>query len=113
MAYRLGLAMAQDIAGLVLLNGGKLALSRHSFSRLKVVQGLPIFIGHGEKNPLVPLATARQTSRLLDNAGADVQMESYSTTHRIHPDMLRDVNRWIMGAVTTDPDALALASKID
>jgi hypothetical protein len=23
-------------------------------------------------------------------------MHTYPTTHRIHPDMLRDINRWIM-----------------
>ena len=32
-------------------------------------------------------------------AGADVRFQSYATTHRIHSDMLRDVNRWIMDAV--------------
>jgi predicted esterase len=29
-------------------------------------------------------------------AGLDVQMHTYPATHRLHPDMLRDVNRWII-----------------
>jgi phospholipase/carboxylesterase len=104
IAYRLGLAMAQDVAGVVALNGNMPKTSRQSIARLNRVRGLPVFIGHGVNNPIVPLSTARQASRLLSAAGADVRFESYPTTHRIHPDMLRDVNRWIMGAVTTEPE---------
>jgi hypothetical protein len=31
----------------------------------------------------------------------------YPTDHKIHPNMLRDVNRWIMGGVTTEAGVLA------
>ena len=50
----------------------------------------------------MPVATARQATRLLTRP-EEVRLQSYPTTHRIHPDMLRDVNRWIMDAVS-DPD---------
>jgi len=30
----------------------------------------------------------------------------YPTTHKLHPNMLRDVNRWIMGNVNAATDAL-------
>jgi hypothetical protein len=26
-------------------------------------------------------------------------MNTYAATHRIHPHMLRDINRWVMGAI--------------
>ena len=29
-------------------------------------------------------------------------MHTYPTTHRIHPDMLRDVDRWIMERVSNE-----------
>ena len=35
-------------------------------------------------------------------AGVDVRMHTYATTHRLHPDVLRDVNRWIMDQVVSD-----------
>jgi phospholipase/carboxylesterase len=104
IAYRLGLAMANEVAGVVALNGKLPLTSRRTMSRSKTLSGLPVFVGHGVNNPVVPLPTARQASRLLSAAGAQVRFESYATTHRIHPDMLRDVNRWIMGAVTTEPE---------
>jgi predicted esterase len=56
-----------------------------------------VLIGHGIANAIVPLALARADYRLLYTAGLDVGMHTYPATHRLHPDMLRDVNRWIIG----------------
>ena len=74
--------------------------------RLDAERDLRVFVGHGTNNPVVPVASARCAARLLGSAGAEVRFRAYSTTHRIHPDMLRDVNRWIMDAVS-DIDGLA------
>ena len=49
-----------------------------------------------------PFNLARQDSRLLYTAGLSVELRSYPTTNRIHPHMLRDVNRWVMGHVAGD-----------
>jgi len=104
-AYRLGLRMAADVAGVVALNGRLPKPAGRPLFRLKAVRGLRVFVGHGANNPVVPLSAARRDSRLLYAAGAAVRFASYPTTHRVHPDMLRDVNRWIMGGVNPDPDA--------
>jgi phospholipase/carboxylesterase len=99
-AYRLGLAMADQVAGVVALNGRLPKPSGRPLFRLSAVRNLRVFIGHGSNNPVIPIAAARQATRLLNTAGADVRFQTYSATHRIHSDMLRDVNRWIMDAVT-------------
>ena len=39
---------------------------------------------------------ARRDCQLLYTAGLSTRMHTYPATHRLHPDMLRDVNRWIM-----------------
>ena len=39
---------------------------------------------------------AQRDYRVFYAAGLDVRMHTYPATHRLHPDMLRDVNRWIM-----------------
>jgi phospholipase/carboxylesterase len=74
--------------------------------RLKTERELRVFVGHGTYNPVVPVAAARRAARLLGSAGAEVRFQAYASTHRTHPDMLRDVNRWIMDAVS-DIDGLA------
>ena len=94
-AYRLGLTFPERLGGLISLNG---CLPRHGrpLFRLPSIRSLRVFIGHGIANAVVPLSLAREDRRLLYSAGVDVEMMTYSATHRLHPDMLRDVNRWII-----------------
>ncbi len=109
-AYRLGLALADRVAGVVALNGRMPAPATRPLVRLKAVRGLRVFVGHGANNPVVPISTARKAARLLYTAGAAVQFQAYPTTHRTDDEMLRDVNRWIMSAVNPDSDPLSTAN---
>jgi phospholipase/carboxylesterase len=111
VAFRLAMSMAIDVAGMALLNARMPSTARRPYSRLRAFRGLPVFIGHGTKNPITTYSSARAMHRYFNSVGAEVRLESYATTHRIHPDMLRDVNRWIMGAVTTEPDTLPLSTQ--
>jgi phospholipase/carboxylesterase len=96
LAYRLGLTFPERFAGIISLNG---AMPRRScpLLRLPEVRSLRVFIGHGIANAIVPLALARQDFRLLYTAGLSVELRTYPATHRLHPDMLRDINRWVIG----------------
>jgi phospholipase/carboxylesterase len=94
LAYRLGLLYPERFAGIVSLNG---CLPRWGpLLRLPDVRKLKVLIGHGIANAVVPLALARQDFRLFYAAGLQVRLHTYPATHRIHPDMLRDINRWVM-----------------
>jgi phospholipase/carboxylesterase len=100
LAYRLGLTFPEKFGGVIALNG---AMARGGpLLRMPEVRQLRVFIGHGIANAIVPLASARQDFRLLYTAGLDVRLHTYPATHRIHPDMLRDINRWIIDMVNAD-----------
>lgn len=100
VAYRTGLGMADKIAGVIALNGKMPKAAGLPLFRLGAVRNLPVLIGHGLENETVPFATAQRDYRLLYAAGANVRLLGYPTDHTVHPNMLRDVNRWIMdGAV--------------
>jgi phospholipase/carboxylesterase len=94
-AYRLGLTFPSKFGGIISLNG---AMARRGgpLLRLHEVRQLRVLIGHGIANAIVPLGHARADFRLLYTAGAAVRMHTYAATHRLHLDMLRDVDRWIM-----------------
>ncbi len=94
-AYRLGLNFPQKFAGVISLNG---TMPRTGTPRLQLpdVRQLRIFIGHGIANAIVPLSLARADHRLFYAAGMPVHMSTYPTNNRLHPNMLRDVNRWII-----------------
>jgi phospholipase/carboxylesterase len=95
LAYRLGVSYPERFGGVISLNG---CLPRRGgpLFRLPQVRQLRVLIGHGIANPYVPLALAEADFRLFYTAGLAVRMHTYPATHRLHPDMLRDVNRWIM-----------------
>jgi phospholipase/carboxylesterase len=101
MAYRLGLTFPEKLGGIISLNGCMPRQDR-PLLRLPEVRSLRVFIGHGIANPFVPLSLARADSRLLYSAGLDMEMNTYPTTHKLHPDMLRDVNRWIIKRCNED-----------
>jgi phospholipase/carboxylesterase len=96
LAYRLGVSYPERFAGTVSLNG---LMPRRGgpLLRLPEVRQLRVFIGHGIANAVAPLSLARADYRLLYSAGLSIEMHTYPSNHRLHPDMLRDLNRWIIG----------------
>jgi phospholipase/carboxylesterase len=98
LAYRLGLLYSEWFAGVISLNG---CLPRRGgpLLRLPQVRKLRVLIGHGIANAIVPLPFARADHRLLYTAGLSVRLHTYPTNHRLHRDMLRDVDRWIIQAI--------------
>jgi phospholipase/carboxylesterase len=106
IAYRIGLGMADRIAGVIALNGRIPKSTGTPLFRLGAVRELPVLIGHGFENKVIPYEAAQRDHRLLYAAGAHVRLVGYPTDHKVHPNMLRDVNRWIMQGVTADADVL-------
>jgi phospholipase/carboxylesterase len=101
LAYRLGLLFPERFGGLISLNGNMPRQDRPLF-RFPQLRELRVFIGHGIANVSVPLSAAQQDRRLLYIAGLDVRLKTYPTTHRLHADMLRDIDRWIMDQVNAE-----------
>jgi phospholipase/carboxylesterase len=95
LAYRLGLSFPERFAGIIALNGTMPQACGPIF-RYPQMRQLQVFIGHGIANAVVPLASAKKDFRALYTAGVDVRLHTYLATHRLHPDMLRDINRWII-----------------
>lgn len=95
VAYRLGLQHPDKFGGIVSLNGAMPRQDR-PLLRLHEIRSMGVFIGHGIANAYTPLTFARQDRQLFYAAGLDVEFETYATTHKLHGDMLRDVNRWIV-----------------
>jgi phospholipase/carboxylesterase len=95
LAYRLGLSYPERFGGVISLNGCLPRCGR-PLLRLPEARQLRVLIGHGIANPYVPLALAETDFRVFYAAGLAVRLHTYPATHRLHPDMLRDINRWIM-----------------
>jgi len=101
MAYCLGLSFPERFGGVISLNG---AIARHGgpLLRLPEVRQLKVMIAHGIANSFTPLTMAQADHALLYTAGLDVRMHTYPATHKLHRDMLRDVNRFLMDSISEE-----------
>ena len=104
-AYRAAFELGDKVAGVASLNGG---LPRPApgcpLFRLDQARSLRVMIGHGIANTVVPHAAAERERQIFYAAGADVRLETYPTNHKLHPDMLKDLNRWVIGHVNAFHD---------
>lgn len=108
-AYRTAFSLSDTVAGVVALNGSlPMPTPGRPMFRLDAIRGLRVMVGHGIANAVTPFSTAERDARLLWSAGADVKLASYAATNRLHPDMLRDVNRWVIGHANAKTDELVL-----
>ncbi len=101
LAYRLGLELAGKVAGVISLNGC-MPRQHRPLLRLAEIRSLRVFIAHGIANSVVPLGMARDDYRLLASAGVAAELHTYPTNHRLHPDRLRDLNRWMIARCTEE-----------
>ena len=110
-AYRAAFALGGKVAGVAALNGSVPRADGRPVFTAAQVRDLKVMIGHGTANPTVPFASAARDYRVFYGAGADVTLTGYATGHRLHPDMLRDLNRWVVGHVNAEHDQLVTAAR--
>lgn len=96
VAYRMALRMPGKFAGVVSINGTLPRPAEGPLFRDDEVRDLRVLIAHGAANEVVPLEFARRDFLALYGAGADVLLSTYPCTHAVHPNMLRDINRWVI-----------------
>ena len=79
--------------------GGILALSTYLPARdhwqfSPANQGIPVFIGHGTQDPVVPHLLGQQIRSLLEAAGYQPEWHSYPMAHSLCPAEIHDISVW-------------------
>ena len=79
---------------------GVMALSTYlpGFEQLPLAvanRPLPIFIGHGGQDPVVPYALGLRAKEQLTAAGYQPEMHSYIMPHSVCPTEVRDIGAWL------------------
>lgn len=59
----------------------------------------PVFMGHGEADPIVPPALAEQAREQLALRGCPPEFHVYPVPHVVHPDELADLRAWLQGVL--------------
>lgn len=95
MALRLAMSHPDDFAGVLSL-GGEFPTGRTPLNRLNEVRGVPVLVGCGSHSPKYPPDRVCDDLRLFHSAGMDITLRQYPCGQEISPDMLADVDRWMM-----------------
>ena len=57
----------------------------------------PIFMGHGDQDPVIPLRHGLESKQKLEDAGYRVTWRTYPMPHAVCPDEIRDLADWLSG----------------
>jgi len=95
IALHTGLRHPERIAGIMALStyvpvGEKLSAEASTANR-----DVPIFMGHGSDDPIIPLVRAEQSRNLLKSLGYPVEWHEYGMPHSVCPEELTDIGTWL------------------
>jgi len=95
IALHTGLRHPERIAGIMALStyvpvGEKLSAEASTANR-----DVPIFMGHGSDDPIIPLVRAEQSRNLLKSLGYPAEWHKYAMSHSVCPEELADIDTWL------------------
>jgi len=95
MAFRIAMNHPQRFAGAVSL-GGRFPQGGMPFGNLSLARRVPLLLASGLVSEAYPAEEVCDDLRLLHTAGLSITLRQYPGGREISPQMLRDVDRWIM-----------------
>ncbi len=104
MAFRVAMSRPASFAGVLSL-GGAFPTGRTPLAKLTESRRLPIFMAVGRYSGFYTPAAVCDDLRLLHAAGLSITLREYPCGHELAPQMLMDVNRWIMDQLVSSSSA--------
>jgi phospholipase/carboxylesterase len=95
MAFRIALQHPRSFAGVVSM-GGPFPTDQAPLRQLLAARSLPVLIGCGRTSDAYPSPSVCDDLRLLHSAGLSLTIREYPCGDEVDPNMLRDLDRWIM-----------------
>lgn len=88
------------LAGVAVLSG---YVPQFLQSSLAGLQGMPVFMAHGEQDTVIPLALAEAGRKALMDAGVRLAWHSYAMPHTISQQEIRDMAGWLANLPELNP----------
>ena len=62
---------------------------------------VPVFMAHGQFDPMIPMQYGRSSADALVSAGFDVEWHDYPMAHAVCPQEIDDIRTWLLGVLAT------------
>jgi phospholipase/carboxylesterase len=95
MSYSLGLAAERPRPGGILAFSGFIPVVEGWEPDLEGRKGLPVFIAHGRRDPVMDVDFARRARELLEGAGLEVDYHESDAAHNIDPAHIPAATEWV------------------
>ena len=95
LALQTGLRQSKPLAGLMALSSYLPMLPMIEVERNAASNSVPIFMGHGITDNIVPLALGRMSRDTLIKLGYEVEWHQYTMPHSVCPEELADIGVWL------------------
>jgi len=96
MTLLTGLRHAERLAGLAALSGYLPLAATTAAARSAANRDVPIFLGHGRMDPVVPYARGTATRDALVELGHVVEWHDYPMQHSVSQEEITDVEAWLL-----------------
>jgi phospholipase/carboxylesterase len=95
MSYSLGLSADRPRPGGILAFSGFIPVVEGWEPDLEGRKGMPVFIAHGRRDPVMDISFARRARDLLEGGGLDVDYHESDAGHHIDPDHVPAAVEWL------------------
>ncbi len=94
IALQTGLRQPKPLAGLLALSCYLPLASKVAAERDASSSQVPIFLGHGTADDIVPIQAGQAARDALTALGYKVEWHQYPMPHSVHPDEISDIGAW-------------------
>jgi phospholipase/carboxylesterase len=95
MTLHTGLRLPEKLAGMMALSGYLPLLDMAAAERQEANADTPIFLAHGEHDPVVPIARATASRDMLRSLGHDVSWHTYPMQHSVCAEEIADIRGFL------------------
>jgi phospholipase/carboxylesterase len=95
IALQLAIRYPETLAGLIALSSYLLLEHRLENDRHEANRNLPVFVGHGTSDPMVPCFMGEALAKRLRDMGHPVEWRSYPMLHAVCPQEIADLSAWL------------------
>lgn len=94
MSLAVALTQPEVLAGVVLLSGRLYPEKLRERVDPTRIADLPIFVGHGTEDTVLPIHHGREIRQVLQNLPVRLSYHEYPMSHEISPQTLQDIQNW-------------------
>jgi len=100
MAVYVATRHSERLAGLMALSAYLLFPDRLEPERSAANQSMPVFVGHGTQDPMVPMALGQDLAARLGNLAYPVTWRQYPMPHAVSPEEIQDIGDWLAASLS-------------